>query len=122
MLISFRFWWENEGVFTQQQRAELQRHSLSRVICDNSDVREVPLDSFRIGRYPDNLLSCNDIPSLSLEAWREDLSKGEKGSRTFLEFSGKNVLSEIVRIDYRNGITTNNMMHNVTDYCGMWKK
>ncbi|KAJ7988670.1 hypothetical protein DPEC_G00311620 [Dallia pectoralis] len=42
-----RFWWESEGVFTQSQRMELQTHSLSSVICDNSDVNEAPLDPFR---------------------------------------------------------------------------
>ncbi|XP_062326259.1 thyroid peroxidase [Osmerus eperlanus] len=70
-----RFWWENEDVFTERQRAELQKHSLSRVICDNSDVWEVPLDAFRMRKYPDNFLSCNDIPSSNLEAWREVPSK-----------------------------------------------
>lgn len=70
-----RFWWENEGVFTEHQREELQRHSLSRVICDNSEVQEVPLDSFKMGKYPDNFLSCDDLPSLILETWREVPSK-----------------------------------------------
>ncbi|CAB1335605.1 unnamed protein product, partial [Coregonus sp. 'balchen'] len=51
-----RFWWESEGVFTQGQRAELLRHSLSRVICDNSEVKETPLDPFRFGKYPDGFL------------------------------------------------------------------
>ncbi|XP_055027423.2 thyroid peroxidase [Misgurnus anguillicaudatus] len=66
-----RFWWENPGIFTQQQRHELETHSLSRVICDNSGVMEVPLDSFRVGTYPEDFHFCTDIPSLNLEAWRE---------------------------------------------------
>ncbi|CAB1434882.1 unnamed protein product [Pleuronectes platessa] len=69
-----RFWWEAEGVFTQQQKAELVNASLSRIICDNSDVREVPYDPFRFETYPSNYLPCNHLPSINLEAWREERS------------------------------------------------
>ncbi|XP_052352329.1 thyroid peroxidase isoform X28 [Oncorhynchus keta] len=69
-----RFWWESEGVFTLGQRVELLRHSLSRVICDNSEVKEAPLDPFRFGKYPDGFLLCDNIPSMNLEAWREEPS------------------------------------------------
>ncbi|XP_061088428.1 thyroid peroxidase [Conger conger] len=71
-----RFWWENNGVFTQAQKRELQRHSLSRVICDGSGVREVPSDPFQKARYPHDFLSCDNIPSMNLEAWRDGASKG----------------------------------------------
>lgn len=67
-----RFWWEAENVFTQQQKAELVKASLSRVICDNSDIREVHPDAFRFEEYPSGYVSCDDIPSMNLEAWREE--------------------------------------------------
>ncbi|XP_030626180.1 thyroid peroxidase [Chanos chanos] len=70
-----RFWWENPGVFSPRQRQELQRHSLSRVICDNSGVTEVPLDPFRTATYPDDFHLCDNIPSLNLEAWKDDLNQ-----------------------------------------------
>ncbi|KAM3871384.1 thyroid peroxidase [Diretmus argenteus] len=66
-----RFWWEAQGVFTHQQRAELVKFSLSRVICDNSDVMEVQREAFRLGKYPADFLPCDQIPSMSLEAWKE---------------------------------------------------
>ncbi|KAM6912777.1 thyroid peroxidase [Xenentodon cancila] len=69
-----RFWWEAEGIFPQQQRDELLKGSLSRVICDNSDIHEVPTDSFRFGKYPADFDSCNNIPTMNLEAWREEKS------------------------------------------------
>ncbi|XP_069575830.1 thyroid peroxidase [Brachyistius frenatus] len=69
-----RFWWDAEGVFTQQQKDELQKNSPSRLICDNSDIQEVPPDSFRFGEYPCDYVSCDQIPSLNLEAWREEKS------------------------------------------------
>uniref|UniRef100_A0A673GHE6 Thyroid peroxidase n=1 Tax=Sinocyclocheilus rhinocerous TaxID=307959 RepID=A0A673GHE6_9TELE len=66
-----RFWWEHPGVFSPKQRQELQTHSLSRVICDNSGVTEVPLDPFRLGSYPEDFVFCGNVPSMDLEAWRD---------------------------------------------------
>uniref|UniRef100_A0A3P9BJI8 Thyroid peroxidase n=1 Tax=Maylandia zebra TaxID=106582 RepID=A0A3P9BJI8_9CICH len=53
-----RFWWEADGVFTQQQKEELLKFSLSHLICDNSDIGEVPLDPFRLGKYPSHYNYC----------------------------------------------------------------
>uniref|UniRef100_A0A4W6FDT2 Thyroid peroxidase n=1 Tax=Lates calcarifer TaxID=8187 RepID=A0A4W6FDT2_LATCA len=74
------FWWEAEGVFTQQQMAELLKVSLSRIICDNTDIGEVPFDSFRFGKYPSDYVPCNHIPSMNLEAWREERSRASTSS------------------------------------------
>ncbi|XP_068608140.1 thyroid peroxidase [Brachionichthys hirsutus] len=67
-----RFWWEAEGVFTRRQKAKLLRGSLSRIICDNSDIKEVPRDSFMFGEYPSGYIPCDRLPSVNLEAWREE--------------------------------------------------
>lgn len=79
ILSVFRFWWEADCMFTQQQKAELLKGSMSRIICDNSDIREVPPDSFRYGKYPSDYISCDHIPSMSLEAWGEEKSQGGLG-------------------------------------------
>nr|XP_019607600.1 PREDICTED: thyroid peroxidase isoform X3 [Rhinolophus sinicus] len=70
-----RFWWENSRVFTEAQRRELQRHSLSRVICDNTGLPRVPADAFRLGTFPQDFKPCEDIPGLNLEVWREAASQ-----------------------------------------------
>uniref|UniRef100_A0A8C2ZC74 Thyroid peroxidase n=1 Tax=Cyclopterus lumpus TaxID=8103 RepID=A0A8C2ZC74_CYCLU len=67
-----RFWWEADGMFSQLQKDELLKGSLSRIICDNSDIREVPPDSFRFGKYPDDYISCDHVPTINLEAWQEE--------------------------------------------------
>ncbi|XP_078256164.1 thyroid peroxidase [Rhinoraja longicauda] len=67
-----RFWWENPGLFTSAQRNELSKHSLSRVICDNTAITEVPLDAFRVGQYPQNFVNCDQVPGLNLLAWHEN--------------------------------------------------
>ncbi|KAF7236992.1 Myeloperoxidase [Varanus komodoensis] len=67
-----RFWWENPGVFTPQQRHALSSDSLSRVICDNTHITEVPRDSFRVNRYPQDFVNCREIQRLDLSAWKEE--------------------------------------------------
>ncbi|KAM6968604.1 thyroid peroxidase [Tautogolabrus adspersus] len=69
-----RFWWEAEGIFGQQQKVELLKGSLSRIICDNSNIKEVLPDSFRFRKYPD-YISCEHLPSMNFEAWREERSQ-----------------------------------------------
>ncbi|XP_061846160.1 thyroid peroxidase [Colius striatus] len=66
-----RFWWENDNVFTEAQKEELKRHSLSRVICDNTGISEVPEDAFQLGKFPQDFKHCDSIPGMNLEAWQE---------------------------------------------------
>nr|AIY27455.1 thyroid peroxidase [Fukomys anselli] len=96
-----RFWWENSRVFTEAQRQELEKHSLSRVVCDNSGLTHVPRDAFRVGRFPQDFESCERIPGLDLEAWRETFlqddrcslpDKVEDGDFMHCEDAGKHVL------------------------------
>ncbi|XP_016887009.1 thyroid peroxidase isoform X2 [Cynoglossus semilaevis] len=70
-----RFWWEADGVFSQQQRSQLYKVSLSGIMCDNSDTGELPRDPFRFNKYPSEYVPCAEIPSMNLDAWREDKSR-----------------------------------------------
>ncbi|XP_023974729.1 thyroid peroxidase [Physeter macrocephalus] len=96
-----RFWWENQAVFTEAQRQELGRHSLSRVICDNTGLSRVPRDAFRVGTWPREFESCASIPGMNLGAWREAPppedacgfpDKVEDGDFLLCEESGRRVL------------------------------
>uniref|UniRef100_A0AC34R5A6 ShKT domain-containing protein n=1 Tax=Panagrolaimus sp. JU765 TaxID=591449 RepID=A0AC34R5A6_9BILA len=63
-----RFYFENPGIFTRAQLAEIRRSSLARVICDNGDnIRFVPREAFRLGPMVD----CSEIPSMDLSKWKE---------------------------------------------------
>ncbi|KAM9201478.1 thyroid peroxidase [Dugong dugon] len=73
-----RFWWENRHVFTEAQRHELEKHSLSRIICDNTGLTRVPMDAFQVGKFPQDFESCENIPHISLEAWRETFHQDDK--------------------------------------------
>ncbi|KAJ0062608.1 hypothetical protein NL108_000049, partial [Boleophthalmus pectinirostris] len=66
-----RFWWEAGGQFVQQQKTELLKTSLSRLICDNSDITEVCPDSFTLCKYPSDYIPCDKTASINLTVWRE---------------------------------------------------
>ncbi|XP_059573530.1 myeloperoxidase-like [Alligator mississippiensis] len=74
-----RFWWENPGVFTLQQRRALSIISLSRVICDNTRIRMVPRDVFKVNSYPWDFVNCSKIDSLDLSSWKEESHSGPEG-------------------------------------------
>lgn len=64
----FRFYFENPGIFTRAQLAEIRRSSLARIICDNGDrITHVPREAFRLGP----MVSCAEIPQMDLSKWRE---------------------------------------------------
>ncbi|XP_013927933.1 PREDICTED: lactoperoxidase [Thamnophis sirtalis] len=66
-----RYWWENPGVFTPEQHRALRSDSLSRLICDNTRIKEVPRDIFKMNSYPKDFVTCCEIKSLDLSAWKE---------------------------------------------------
>ncbi|XP_059827383.1 eosinophil peroxidase-like [Hypanus sabinus] len=66
-----RFWWENEGVFTANQRQALQHVSLAAAICDNTGIEKLPRDVFAFKANPNSYERCNRIPRINLSAWKE---------------------------------------------------
>nr|XP_055109423.1 thyroid peroxidase isoform X3 [Symphalangus syndactylus]XP_055109425.1 thyroid peroxidase isoform X3 [Symphalangus syndactylus] len=103
------FWWENSHIFTDAQRRELEKHSLSRVICDNTGLTRVPVDAFQVGKFPEDFESCDSIPGMNLEAWRETFPQDDKcgfpesvenGDFVHCEESGRRVLVYSCRHGY----------------------
>ncbi|KAL7846865.1 hypothetical protein SRHO_G00218450 [Serrasalmus rhombeus] len=76
-----RVWWENHGVFTKRQRASLASVSLARIICDNTGIRRVPGDPFRLTNRSD-FTDCNEIVELDLTPWIE-AGKAKEQMRLF---------------------------------------
>ena len=64
-----RFYFENQGVFTTAQKREIDKTTMSRVICDNADAISViiPNAFVAIGKR----IQCSSIPSIDLNAWRQ---------------------------------------------------
>ncbi|XP_061460946.1 eosinophil peroxidase-like isoform X2 [Rhineura floridana] len=76
-----RFWWENPGVFTPEQREAISKVSLPRIICDNTHIQQVPKLVFRANSYPQDFVSCNEFPRLSLFAWKSICNSAEEQSK-----------------------------------------
>ncbi|CAG08466.1 unnamed protein product, partial [Tetraodon nigroviridis] len=66
-----RLWWENPGVFTPAQRASLRTTSLARIICDNTNITEVPRQPFQYRPRGSGYTRCSDIPAFDLRPWKE---------------------------------------------------
>ncbi|XP_041643904.1 eosinophil peroxidase-like [Cheilinus undulatus] len=67
-----RLWWENEGVFTEDQRESLKQTSLSRIICDNTGIAKVPDKPFQF-MSKTSFTECKSIPAFDLSPWKEDI-------------------------------------------------
>lgn len=66
-----RLWWENDKVFTEDQRESLRQASLSRIICDNTGIAKVPAKPFQFTSKT-SFTDCKDIPEFDLSPWVED--------------------------------------------------
>ncbi|XP_074495939.1 eosinophil peroxidase-like [Sebastes fasciatus] len=66
-----RFWWENHGVFTPAQKTSLRAVSLSRIICDNTGITEVPAQPFKYKARGSGYTHCTTHPTFDLSPWRE---------------------------------------------------
>jgi len=65
-----RFWWQNPGIFTADQRASLATIKFSKVICDNADdIPTIKRNVFLPGGQP---VSCSSLPSLNLSLWKDN--------------------------------------------------
>ncbi|NWH70528.1 PERM Myeloperoxidase, partial [Piaya cayana] len=67
-----RFWWENQGVFTPQQLNALRKTSLSAVICDNTHIKKIPRNVFKVNSYPGDFVDCHEVETLNLSPWEEE--------------------------------------------------
>ena len=67
-----RFWFENQGVFSNEQIAEIHKTSLSRVFCDNVfGIVSVQRDAFITATDELKRVECTGIPGMDLRKWRE---------------------------------------------------
>ena len=107
-----RFFYENPGVFTPAQVAELKSASLSKVICDNSDnIPRIQKNALRLANDISNpVVNCGSLHTPNLELWRES------GPSCFARMSVSGTvptgfsLSANTRNDNRMGFTNSQML------------
>ena len=65
-----RFFWENPGVFTEDQKNSLSKIRFSKVICENADdITTIIPRAFETGQ---EARECESLASLNLSLWKED--------------------------------------------------
>ncbi|XP_049324603.1 eosinophil peroxidase isoform X2 [Astyanax mexicanus] len=84
-----RLWWENRGVFTKRQRDSLITMSLARIICDNTGLKKVPADPFRLKANKAEFVECSSIAEIDFTPW---IDSGERQSQS--AYSGNEILTE----------------------------
>ena len=64
-----RLFWENPGVFTENQRYALGNVRFSKVICENADdITTIIPRAFATGQKQQD---CKSLPSLDLNLWKD---------------------------------------------------
>ena len=64
-----RFYYSRPGIFEPDQLASIQQHTLSSVICDNTDnIKVIQRDAFKTDQVR---VPCSEIPRLNLELFKE---------------------------------------------------
>ena len=65
-----RFYYENPGVFTENQRNSISNVKLSKVICDNADdMTKIIPRAFEVGQKKQD---CYSLPNLNLNFWKDN--------------------------------------------------
>lgn len=79
-----RFWFENKGVFTDEQVDEIRKTSLSRVLCDNVfGIVSVQRDAFIAATDEQRRVECTQIPSMDLSKWKQNQPSPPVTSKLF---------------------------------------
>lgn len=76
-----RYWWEKPGVFTEEQRSALRAVTLSGVLCDNTGLKNMPVDAFA-ANGPKDFKDCKKIKTLDLSPWVEGKKSGAPDHHT----------------------------------------
>ncbi|KAM8977066.1 eosinophil peroxidase-like [Pelodytes ibericus] len=64
-----RFFYLAKSIFTKDQIKEIEKRSLSHIICENTDIKKVPRNVFLSNEYPRDFLQCSSFPKLDLSPW-----------------------------------------------------
>ncbi|XP_075706908.1 eosinophil peroxidase-like [Rhinoderma darwinii] len=76
-----RFYYERTTEFTAVQRSAIERVTMSRIICDNTGIPQVPRNVFVANTNPRNFVNCSQIPAFDLSPWRRRKSGSEVEDR-----------------------------------------
>ncbi|KRY52469.1 Peroxidase mlt-7 [Trichinella britovi] len=68
-----RFFYQNPEIFRPDQLAEIEKVSMSKLLCDNmKGISKVPKDAFTVMKESE-AVSCSSLPSMNLSKWATHL-------------------------------------------------
>lgn len=82
------------GSFSKRQLAELRRVSLARLICDNTDMKQLQRDVFETPSDSNPVVSCEEIKKVNLEAWQDSVERPDILARTNKWIKDKVIIGE----------------------------
>lgn len=50
------------------------------MICDNTHIKKIPRDLFKINTYPEDFTDCQEIDVLDLSSWKDEPESATKGT------------------------------------------
>jgi len=72
-----RYYYENPGVFTTSQVAEINKVTYSRILCNNlKDITSIQSNVFKMPSANEVLPICDDIQQMDLAAWTDQNGSG----------------------------------------------
>lgn len=74
-----RFFYESDTnvKFTPAQLSEIRKVTMARIICDNTNINQIPLDVFQKTNPTTNPeTNCNTLPEMDLSEWEDCIDGG----------------------------------------------
>ncbi|XP_046567240.1 peroxidase-like [Haliotis rubra] len=69
-----RFWYQTKNStlgFTDDQLAEIRKVTLAQVMCENSRMKRIQKDVFKLPGRGNRPVSCRELPAIDLTKWKE---------------------------------------------------
>ncbi|MEO0685838.1 MAG: peroxidase family protein, partial [Cyanobacteria bacterium J06649_11] len=105
-----RFYYENPGLFSEDQLQSIKNVTMSTILCNNlKGIVSIQPNAFRTPEYMNNArIVCDSIPKLTLTAWQGELEfHDEEESNNEIDADMLKEMSQRRNVDKRESDTTN---------------
>ncbi|XP_065323101.1 peroxidasin homolog pxn-1-like [Gordionus sp. m RMFG-2023] len=120
LMIGDRFWYQNPWVFTPSQLSQIEKTTLSNVLCrGGDDIARIQIDAFTIVNNEKEYISCQNITEVKLNPWKECLSRNTIYDKNLLYSDVSNEESIFCPILNNTGIDENMVQDIMADQNNM---
>ncbi|XP_076808410.1 peroxidase mlt-7-like [Clavelina lepadiformis] len=66
-----RYWFENPGIFNEEQLSEIRKVRLSRILCDNMEgMKMMPPSAMELQGESNTRVRCSALPQMKISSWK----------------------------------------------------